>query len=93
MLFYSPTAEVIVEQRLRGAFGGPMVRARNGQHRVYWPGVIQAALVIIGVSLASQMPVAVFLGGKYHLACIAHRVCRLFRGVEFRSQPGGDTIG
>ena len=74
---------------LRGDFGGPLVRARNGQRRIYWPGVVQAALVVFGVSAAAQFPVAAFFGGKYHLdifvslmlAGFGLLVLRVYRGL------------
>ena len=55
-----------VSTAARGSFRGPMVRARSGQRLLYWPAVIQTAMVIIGVCVATQLPVAVVLGGKYH---------------------------
>ena len=50
----------------RGAFRWPLVRARRGQSVIYWPALLQTVLVMVGVCVALQLPMAVLFGGKYH---------------------------
>ena len=53
-------------QRAASTFAGRSCGRRRGQSVIYWPALLQTVLVMVGVCVALQLPMAVLFGGKYH---------------------------